>query len=87
MPTVNVELPPTIYEQKLCIMVDNLSDLFLKLNSHNIIKNKMLFLASDTMIKPKPFISVFVNDLLTFDYSKALNEGDQVILSMAIAGG
>ena len=71
MPIVNVEL----------------RDIFSNLNVHNVIKDKMIFSVSDTIINPKPFISVFVNGLLTFDYSKELNEGDQVVLSMAIAGG
>lgn len=87
MPTVDVELPLIIYEHKISLMANILSDVFSFLNSHNDVKDSMLFLISKNTIKPKPFVSVFVNGLLTFDYLQELKEGDQVTFSIAIAGG
>ncbi len=88
MAQLTLSLPRTISKHDKVVMhADNAQQLFEQIKLIDTNAFDCLFHQDSACIKPKAFVSFFINEDLVFDYGYLFNEGDRIVLGIAIAGG
>ncbi|MDR5822806.1 MULTISPECIES: MoaD/ThiS family protein [unclassified Caballeronia] len=88
MAQITVALPRTLSNSgTLTLEARDCQQLFRQIQELDPHAFAAIFRETDSWIRPKPYVALFVNDEQRFDVHHALSDGDTVVFATAIAGG